>query len=143
MTRTTGLCYYTSRSMDVCMCNVPPSQSRYLIPSWYSGDASMSPDGTKLIVSNMRSGFDIYDAETGQSLAAFNHIRVRQMRAVPVRFIHDGHAILGGSTVGVVNVWDVATCRKYQPLVVEGRALHCATSWCTELLCRRQRNSRY
>ena len=86
------------------------------------GDASITPDGSKLVVSNMRSGFDIYDAATGTSLATLTHT-VDQIRTVPVRFIHGGNVILGGSTVGLANLWDVATCRKQQSLVIGGTPL--------------------
>ena len=85
----------------------------------FRGDASITPDGSKLVVSNMRSGFDIYDAATGTTLATRTHT-VNQIRTVPVRFIHGGNVILGGSTVGSANLWDVATRRKQQSLVIGG-----------------------
>lgn len=69
----------------------------------------------------MRTGFDIYAVGTGQALATLAH-PVVGVRAVPIRFIHGGHAIVGGSAVGQVNLWDVATLRRYQPLVVGGES---------------------
>ena len=79
----------------------------------------MTPDGTRLVVSNMCSGFDIYDAETGLPIASLTHA-VNQVHAVPVRFIHGGHAVLGGSTVGEAHIWDVTGVRMHPPLIVGG-----------------------
>ncbi|TFK89649.1 WD40 repeat-like protein [Polyporus arcularius HHB13444] len=92
------------------------------------GDASMTLDGTRLVVSNMRSGFDIYDAATGRAVGTLKH-PVNQVRAIPVRFVHGGNAILGGSTVGAAHLWDVTELRMHPPLVVQGVSVCCAVLW--------------
>ncbi len=107
----------------VCMFRLPVLTDHVL-----SGDASMTLDGTRLVVSNMRSGFDIYDAATGRAVGTLKH-PVNQVRAIPVRFVHGGNAILGGSTVGAAHLWDVTELRMHPPLVVQGVSVCCAVLW--------------
>ncbi|OSC97460.1 WD40 repeat-like protein, partial [Trametes coccinea BRFM310] len=68
--------------------------------------SSLSPDGSRLVVSNLVYGFDIYDLDTGALALAVTHDVGKQYPA-PVLYIHGGRAIMGGSTKGVVNIWYV------------------------------------
>ncbi|KAI0371020.1 WD40 repeat-like protein [Pilatotrama ljubarskyi] len=77
--------------------------------------ASISPDGTTIAISNMVSGFDLYDLTSQAALRSFTH-PVTTLRAVPVLFVHGGHALLGGSTVGKVHLWDVHNGLLHQTL---------------------------
>lgn len=52
-------------------------------------------------------------------MRAFGH-EVGQKRATGVKFIESDKAMVGGSTVGVVNVWDIETGRKIQTLTHAG-----------------------
>ncbi|KAH9887574.1 WD40-repeat-containing domain protein [Cubamyces lactineus] len=83
--------------------------------------SSLSPDGSRLAVSNLVYGFDIYDISTGALALAVTH-EVGKEYPVPVLYIHGGRAILGGSTIGVVNIWyvDKSISRKMQTLSVSG-----------------------
>lgn len=67
----------------------------------------------------MLSGFDIYETETGSAVGTLAHA-VSGMFAVPVIFAHGGNAIISGSTVGKVHVWDATTRRKHQVLTLAG-----------------------
>ncbi|RDX51282.1 WD40 repeat-like protein [Lentinus brumalis] len=68
--------------------------------------ASLSEDGEHLAVSNLAQGFDVYRTDTGQPVGTFRHT-VGKPQPTPVLFIHGGRAIVGGSTVGTVHVWDL------------------------------------
>ncbi|KAI0666485.1 WD40-repeat-containing domain protein, partial [Trametes maxima] len=72
----------------------------------YMARSSLSPDGVHLAVSNLAYGFDIYDITTGALVLTISH-EVGKEYPVPVLFIHGGRAIVGGSTVGTLNIWYV------------------------------------
>jgi len=69
---------------------------------WYSGNASLSVDQRFLVVSNLSTGFDVYDVETGRLRRMFHcEIGVKSKRTcLPVIFIRGGEFILGGSSFG-------------------------------------------
>ena len=69
--------------------------------------------GDCIVIANPSTGFTLYSLETG------GH-DVRQERATPVKFIESGSAIVGGTTVGAVNIWDLETGRKVQTLLHGG-----------------------
>ncbi|OSD03005.1 WD40 repeat-like protein [Trametes coccinea BRFM310] len=75
--------------------------------------SSMSPDGGTIAISNMLSGFDLYDMTSLAVLRSFTH-PVDVLRAVPVMFVHGGHALLGGSTCGMMHLWNVHNGRLHQ-----------------------------
>ena len=83
-----------------------------------SANASVTADGTRMVVSNL-TGFDIYALETMESEGSLSHT-VGDVYPVPVLFVHGGTAILGGSTVGEVELWNVITRRKHLPLRLRG-----------------------
>ncbi len=73
----------------------------------HSVRSSLSPNGARLAVSDLSAGFEVYDLETDEVVRAVKYEGGDQERAIPVAFIHGGHAIVCGSTVGKVNVWFV------------------------------------
>ena len=87
----------------------------------------MSVDGERLAIANPLSGFGIYNLSSGGLVRAFGH-EVGHKRATPVKFIDSGKAIVGGSTVGEVNIWDIESGRKIQTIVHSGAfwAILCA-----------------
>ncbi|KAI0695270.1 WD40-repeat-containing domain protein [Cerioporus squamosus] len=93
----------------------------------YRARADVSIDGEYLALANPLSGFGLYSLRSGDLVRAFGH-EVGFKRATPVKFIESGKAIIGGSTVGEVNIWDIETGRKVQTL------LHTGTSF-GELSC--------
>ena len=52
-------------------------------------------------------GFDVYRTDTEEPVASYEH-EVGKPYTMPVLFIHGGRAIVGGSGVGQVHVWDIA-----------------------------------
>ncbi|KAH9895966.1 WD40-repeat-containing domain protein, partial [Cubamyces lactineus] len=67
--------------------------------------ASIGGESNQLAVSNLVSGFDVYSLETGASLGSLRNPTGTGLRAVPVLFAHNGNAIVGGSTTGIVRIW--------------------------------------
>ncbi|KAL7279728.1 hypothetical protein ACG7TL_006135 [Trametes sanguinea] len=83
--------------------------------------SSLSPDGSHIAVANLVNGFDIYDLEAGSLVLSLFH-KVGKQYMVPVLYVHGGNAILGGSTVGYLDLWYVegTLSRKMQTLSVPG-----------------------
>ncbi|CDO72145.1 hypothetical protein BN946_scf184962.g88 [Trametes cinnabarina] len=75
--------------------------------------SSISPDGSIIAISNMVSGFDLYSLTSQAPVKSFTQ-PVEELRAVPVIFVHGGHALLGGSTTGTVHLWNVHNGRVHQ-----------------------------
>ncbi|KAI0650186.1 WD40-repeat-containing domain protein, partial [Trametes meyenii] len=71
-------------------------------------DASVKPDGKQIVISNAASGFDVYNLISGEPEGSM--ATEGGLRAVPVLFIHGGNAVVSGSTIGDVILWDVKTC---------------------------------
>ncbi|KAI1790680.1 WD40-repeat-containing domain protein, partial [Ganoderma leucocontextum] len=76
-----------------------------------SGSASVSPDNKYLAVSNVFTGFHIYRLDNGSPIAHFEQ-EGNEARPLPVVWLHGGRAILGGSTLGSINIWYIDTGRK-------------------------------
>ncbi len=79
----------------------------------------MSINGDHLAIANPLSGFGLYSLKSGDLVRAFGQ-DVGYKRATPVKFIEFGKAIVGGSTVGEVNIWDIDTGRKIDTLLHTG-----------------------
>ena len=62
-------------------------------------------------------GFDVFRMQTEEPVASFEH-EIGEPMPTPVLFTHGGRAIVGGSTVGKVNIWDVLTRGKIQSLLI-------------------------
>ena len=82
--------------------------------------ASIAPDGRTFVISNMESGFDIYDLDTMAALGHLSNDVGGAIRAVPVTFVQGANIIIGGSTAGEVYVWDATTHRVHQVLLHRG-----------------------
>ncbi|KAI0644129.1 WD40-repeat-containing domain protein [Trametes meyenii] len=93
--------------------------------------SSLSPDGTHIAISNLVYGFDIYDLHTGTLTLAVSHDNSGKEYPVPVLYAHGGRAIIGGSTVGLVNVWyiDCSPPIRMSPLSATGELSHLGSCW--------------
>ncbi|RDX51823.1 WD40 repeat-like protein [Lentinus brumalis] len=80
------------------------------------GHASLAPGGALVAISNIATGFDICDLETGAIVKSFEHEIGSYEYAIPVLFIHGGQAIVGGSSVGCCNIWYVDSGEEFPPL---------------------------
>ncbi|KAH7903819.1 WD40-repeat-containing domain protein [Hygrophoropsis aurantiaca] len=80
---------------------------RFIATRTLVGDTSLSPDYRHLVVSNLCTGFDVYDLEVSAPIMTLTH-DVKRRLPVPVLFIHRGNAILGGSTSGKASLWTSA-----------------------------------
>jgi WD40 repeat protein len=85
------------------------------------GHTSLSPDYKYLAVSNLRTGFDLYRLETGEPLGCLRQVISAGLR-VPVKYIHSGFAVMGGSTSGQLNIWDFSTRKVLQTLGHDGNS---------------------
>ena len=79
-------------------------------------NTSLSPDHRLLAISNHCTGFDIYDLNSDEPVMSMTHA-IRKQIGPPVSFVHGGHALLGGSSTGRVNLWDVESGRRLHSLV--------------------------
>ncbi|KAI0328923.1 hypothetical protein GY45DRAFT_1253934, partial [Cubamyces sp. BRFM 1775] len=64
----------------------------------------ITPDGRRLITSDLVSGFDIYDVQTTASIGSVMYPTGKSVQAIPVIFAHGGNTIIGGSAIGEVRV---------------------------------------
>ncbi|KAJ3005290.1 hypothetical protein NUW54_g4405 [Trametes sanguinea] len=87
----------------------------------FMATSSLSPDGGRIVVSNLVNGVDVYDTDTGALVLTVPH-EVGKGHPLPVTFIHGGHAIASGNGLGCVKVWyvDGASSRKLQTLPAPG-----------------------
>ena len=60
-----------------------------------------------------------------RSAGSFTHA-LGEIHAIPVLFLHGGNAILGGSAVGEMNLWDATTFRLHSRLLLRGMLLCCS-----------------
>ncbi|KAI8969517.1 WD40-repeat-containing domain protein [Trametes punicea] len=95
------------------------------------GHASVSPDGAHIVISNMVSGFDMYDLATQATVRSFRHDSIDGIRTVPVTFVHGGHAIFGGSTVGKATLWNADNGRRHQTFTLGREFVHFSQQSCT------------
>ncbi|KIP01816.1 hypothetical protein PHLGIDRAFT_326339 [Phlebiopsis gigantea 11061_1 CR5-6] len=84
------------------------------------GSASLSPDGSLLAISNLKTGFDLYDMSSDAPFSTFDIEEGHEGYQLPVLFIHNGHALIGGSRSGQVRIWDVQSGR----MIANDFALH-------------------
>lgn len=71
------------------------------------GAMHISPDGNTLVVSNLDSGFDVYHLNNCTLDGSILH--PCHGRKIPVAFIHGGFAVLSGSPIGQVSIWDASS----------------------------------
>lgn len=55
--------------------------------------------------------------ETEEPVASFEH-DIGEPMPTPVLFTHEGRAVIGGTTVGKVNIWDIHLMKKINSLLV-------------------------
>ncbi|KAG1908671.1 uncharacterized protein F5891DRAFT_974016 [Suillus fuscotomentosus] len=79
------------------------------------GHTSLSPDHKYLAVSNLCTGFYLYQLETGEPWGCLQQA-ISAGLWVPVKYIHGGFAVMGGSTSGQLNIWDFSTHKILQTL---------------------------
>ncbi|KIK14282.1 hypothetical protein PISMIDRAFT_117314 [Pisolithus microcarpus 441] len=84
------------------------------------GAMHISPDGNTLVVSNLDSGFDVYRLNNCTLDGSILH--PCHGRKIPVAFIHGGFAILSGSSLGQVSIWDASSRTLLQVLKHEGNS---------------------
>ncbi|KAI5989697.1 WD40-repeat-containing domain protein [Pisolithus albus] len=84
------------------------------------GAMHISPDGNTLVVSNLDSGFDVYHLNNCTLDGSILH--PCHGRKIPVAFIHGGFAILSGSSLGQVSIWDASSRTLLQVLKHEGNS---------------------
>ena len=84
----------------------------------HSADSSLSGDEKLVAISNVVSGFDVYNVDSERTLCSLGHsVKSTALRRSPVLFIHNGHALVGGNAHGDVHIWDVASGRKLHSLL--------------------------
>ncbi|KAH9933283.1 WD40-repeat-containing domain protein, partial [Fomitopsis serialis] len=77
----------------------------------YIADADLSADGQLLVVSNMLTGFEVFNFKVLtelEPLCSFNQDNSTAC-TMPVRFIHGGQAVVGGTLNGCMSIWDIHT----------------------------------
>ncbi|KAH9834088.1 WD40-repeat-containing domain protein [Rhodofomes roseus] len=77
-------------------------------------DADLTGDAKLLGVSNMLNGFEVFAFKSLSELEplySFNQ-DVSSGCTIPIRFIHGGNALVGGTSDGKMHVWDLHTLRK-------------------------------
>ncbi|KIK27029.1 hypothetical protein PISMIDRAFT_93730 [Pisolithus microcarpus 441] len=84
------------------------------------GAMHISPDGNTLVVSNLDSGFDVYHLNNCTLDGSILH--PCHGRKIPVVFIHGGFAVLSGSSLGQVSIWDTNSRTLLQVLKHEGNS---------------------
>ncbi|KAI0355760.1 WD40 repeat-like protein [Trametes cingulata] len=87
----------------------------------YIADASLTRDGRVLAVSNMLTGFELFSIKGLVELEPLFSFKQDVSRGlpIPVCFLHGDHALMGGTSHGKVNIWDVYS-RKKQSLALGG-----------------------
>lgn len=85
----------------------------------HSADATVTPDGAKVALSNAISGFDIYDIDSGSPQGSLP-TEDSQRRAIPILYIHGGKALVSGGTAGQATLWDPQNRCRHHGLSVKG-----------------------
>ena len=71
----------------------------------------MCPNKPLLAISNLKTGFDVYNLSSGSPSYALDNAEENEGYPLPVLFIHGGNAIIGGSSCGSVCIWDAESAR--------------------------------
>ena len=99
--------------------NFIPFRCNIIILFNNSACANISPDSRLLAISDLVHGFTMYNCQSGGLIRRFIH-EVGKRYPVPVLFIHQGRVIVGGRTVGHVNIWDIEDGRRIEALDIPG-----------------------
>ncbi|KAI0712370.1 WD40-repeat-containing domain protein [Earliella scabrosa] len=76
---------------------------------------AVSTDGTTLAAYNLLKGIELRNIADGTLMCTFPP-DAGERYLIPVMFIHGGHAVVGGTTSGVVGIWDLRSSQKIQDL---------------------------
>ncbi|KAI0363071.1 WD40 repeat-like protein [Pilatotrama ljubarskyi] len=79
-------------------------------------DAHLTQDGRILAISNMLTGFELFELKGFVELEPLFEFQQDVINGppIPVHFLHGDHAIIGGTLHGQVNIWDIYSRRKQQ-----------------------------
>ncbi|KAI0055794.1 WD40 repeat-like protein [Artomyces pyxidatus] len=96
---------------------------RSLSPEWRiahrgCGAVDLSPNRQTLAVHAIPQAthFDIYDVKSRSKIRTVEVEESLKSRPLPVRFLHDGFALLGGSYAGNIRIWDIDSGDRLQVL---------------------------
>lgn len=79
------------------------------------GSLSSSPIGPYICVHNLSGAFVVYSIQQRRAIHSFRYDEGENIQ-LPSLFIHNGHALAVGSSLGDVTVWDVDKGAKIQTL---------------------------
>lgn len=79
-----------------------------LLIGWSSGKAAVSKNGDTIVTSNLYDGFDCYSTSNRSYFHTFR-TRITTNIPLPIEFIHDGAALLFGSSCGDVTIWELVS----------------------------------
>lgn len=80
----------------------------------------MAPHNPLIAVHNLDDGFDIYSLKqvSGSIRPTWElkHDTGRYNVCLPLKFIHEGHALVGGNSMGSARVWSIGEGKPLQTL---------------------------
>jgi len=88
-----------------------------------SGDASISPDHRLIIISNLSTGFDVYDLETKRKVKTClnENSLISGKLCLPVSFINGGRYFMVGSSIGRLAIWSLSEDTPVDHLIHKGK----------------------
>ena len=104
--------YHRCPRTHVCWLENAESLAGFsLLLSAYS---SITNDGRFLAVSNMRTGFDVYELRSLSELEPVRSFKQERSeeRPLPVVFVQSGRALVGGTSRGRIHVWSLESQHK-------------------------------
>ena len=93
----------------------PFSPTRLRAECLHSARSRLSSNGDSITVSSLGKGFDVYDTLSGTAKCTFPH-DAHEKYLTPILFIHGDTAVVTGTTIGTVTLWDVRSSLKIQDL---------------------------
>ncbi|KII90927.1 hypothetical protein PLICRDRAFT_107458, partial [Plicaturopsis crispa FD-325 SS-3] len=129
-----GINCYDTHSGAVLWTIVPIHQLPIPIPLFLprprlvlsrSGSSAISPDGRRLLVTNLQDGVDMYPSAQSQIVQIYrynSHYNHEAESNVPVcvSFVHGGKHVIAGSNYGEAYIWDTETGEIWQILPHSG-----------------------
>ncbi|KAG1843433.1 hypothetical protein C8R48DRAFT_780732 [Suillus tomentosus] len=91
-----------------CRCREPESgETRWAIPlRSLIGHADLSPDETRIAISNQHNGIDVYKIPGAIWLKSY-HFKIQDNIILPVYWIDEGLRLIAGSDNGTVRLWNM------------------------------------
>lgn len=90
-----------------------------LIHTGFSARTDLSPDHRFVAVSNVSTGFDVYELKTSAPVRNLLH-KTGGKHCLPVLYAHYGQALVGGSPSGIVALWDAKSGTRLHNLTHPG-----------------------